>query len=145
MFVQTGYTTQHIIAIDPTGSGDATSKIVWKNRKDAPNTPTPIADGKELYVVSDAGKLTCCDAKTGTVHWAERLKGKNFSSLTNPCKWHAVSHQRGRGRPGREGVEKRRYEEVSLSDLKEKTFATFVPGNSELYVRTETQLYKFAK
>ena len=38
-----------------------------------------------------------------------------------------------------------KYEEVSLSKLEEKTYATFVPGNGALYVRTETQLYKFAK
>ena len=35
--------------------------------------------GNELYIVSDRGIATCLDAKTGTVHWQERLGG-NFSA-----------------------------------------------------------------
>ena len=34
VFVQTGYTSQHVLAIDPTGDGDVTAKIAWKTPKD---------------------------------------------------------------------------------------------------------------
>ncbi len=144
VMVQTGYTTQHLIAVDPTGSGDVTAKIAWKMRKDAPNTPTPIADGSELYVISDAGRLSCVDAKTGTVHWAERLKGRAYSAspiLADGLLY--ITSENGIGQVVK--ASKAGYEEVSASDLNEKTFASFVPGNGALYVRTESQLYKFVQ
>jgi hypothetical protein len=34
---------------------------------------------------------------------------------------------------------------VAENDLKEKTFATFVPADGALFVRTESKLYKFAE
>ena len=142
VIVQTGYTTQHLIAIDPTGSGDVTNKIIWKNRKEAPNTPTPIAVGKELYVISDDGKLTCFDAKSGTIHWTERLRGRAYSAspiLANNILY--LTSEEGVGQAVK--AQMTGYEEMSHADLKEKTFATFVPSAGALFVRTETQLYCF--
>ena len=40
--------------------GDATeSHIVWSHQKGAPNTPSPIVVGNDLYFVSDSGIATC--------------------------------------------------------------------------------------
>lgn len=144
VFIQTGYTTQHILAIDPTGHGEATDKVAWKTRKDAPNTPTPLAVGEELYVVSDRGKLTCFDARTGKIHWAETLKGRAYSAspiLADGLLY--LTSEEGVGQVLK--ATKEGFREVSSSDLKEKTFATFAPSNGALFVRTETQLYKFEK
>ena len=142
VIVQTGYMTEHIIAIDPTGDGDVTSKIVWKNRKEATNTPTPIAVGEELYVVSDHGKLTCFEAKTGKIHWSEQLRGKGYSAspiLADGLLY--ITSEEGVGQAVQATT--KGFEEVSRTDMKEKTFATFVPSNGSLFVRTETQLYRF--
>lgn len=144
VFVQTGYSTQHLIAIDPTGDGDVTAKIAWKARKDAPNTPTPLAVGEELYVISDRGMLTCFDAKSGKVHWAEALKGRGYSAspiLANGLLY--ITSEEGVGQCVK--ATKAGFKEVSNQDLKEKTFATFVPSNGALFVRTESQLYRFEK
>ncbi|MGL4420647.1 MAG: PQQ-binding-like beta-propeller repeat protein, partial [Gemmataceae bacterium] len=79
VIIQTGYVTQHLMAIDPTGTGDITeTHVKWKNQKQAPNTPTPIVAGDHLYVVSDQGFLSCFEPKTGKLLWSERLAGRAY-------------------------------------------------------------------
>ena len=49
-------------------TGDATAEHVkWTTRKGAPNTPSPLALGDEIYFISDGGIATCADqnAKAG--------------------------------------------------------------------------------
>jgi outer membrane protein assembly factor BamB len=142
--ISTGYETPYLIAVDPNGQGDVTaSHIKWEYKKHPPNTPTPLAIGEELYNVSDSGMMSCLDAKTGTVHWEERLKGRGFSSspvLLNGKIY--VTSEDGVG-----SVVTPNKKELEVEDggeMKEKTFATFVPGDGALYLRTESKLYKFA-
>jgi len=49
------------------GSGDiTTSHLAWKwTVRGSPDVPTPVSDGPRLYMVDDAGALTCVDSKTG--------------------------------------------------------------------------------
>lgn len=139
--VQTGYPKQHLIAIDPAGTGDITGNVRWASRKDAPNTPTPLAVGDDLYVVADNGMMTCLDAATGKVRWAERLRGKAYSAspiYANGLIY--VTSEEGVGQAVKAGPA---FEEVSRTDMKERTFATFAPAGGALFVRTETTLYRF--
>lgn len=141
VFICTGYPSQQLLAFAPTGSGDITASVVWQTKRNVPNTPTPIAVGGELYGVSDAGFLTCYDAKTGQVHYAERLAGKAYSAspIVNDGKLFVVSED-GVGQVIPLG---KTFAELARNDLKEKTFATFVPGDGSLFVRTESKLYRF--
>jgi outer membrane protein assembly factor BamB len=143
--VATGFTNQHLIAIDPAGKGDVTdTHVKWTYKKHAPNTPTPLVVGGELYSVSDSGMMSCLDAKTGKVHWEERLKGGGYSAspvLLNGKIY--VTSESGVGlviEPGTTGLTV-----LAESDLKEKTFATFVPAAGAMYVRTESKLFQFAE
>jgi outer membrane protein assembly factor BamB len=143
--ISTGYMTQHLIAVDPSGKGDVTgTHVKWTYKKHAPNTPTPLAVGGELFSLSDKGTLACLDAKTGHVHWEERLKGGAYSAsplLLNGKIY--VTSETGVGlviEPGTKGLTV-----LAENDLKEKTFATFVPADGALFVRTESKLYKFAE
>lgn len=141
VFVQSGYVRNHLLAIDPLNR-DSTRPIVWKTDKGAPNTPTPLAVESELYVVSDDGRMTCFDARTGKVHWSERLKGRAYSAspiLADGLIY--VTSEEGVGQVVKATT--RGFEQVSESRLGETTFATFVPSAGALYVRTETQLYRF--
>jgi outer membrane protein assembly factor BamB len=141
----TGYVTQHLIAVDPGGKGDVTSThIKWQYKKHAPNTPTPIAVGDELYSLSDKGVLVCLDAKTGKVHWEEKVKGTGFSAspvLLNGNIY--VTSEDGKGSVVEPSTAE--LKATDAGDMKEKTFATFVPGDGAIYLRTETKLYKFTK
>src|SRR5262249_43310307 len=58
---------------------DGGHEVAWRVQKGAPHTPSPLLLGDELYSLSDAGLLSCVDAKKGTVHWSERVPG-NYSA-----------------------------------------------------------------
>jgi len=139
----TGYDSPRILAVKPSGTGDITENIVWQMAKGAPNTPTPLAVGDELYLLSDQGTLSCLDAKTGTVHWSERIKGGAYSS--SPIAADGLIYltsETGYGQVVK--ANKAKLEVVSESDMKEKTYASFVPSAGALYLRTEKALFKFA-
>ena len=144
VFISTGYTSQHLIALKPEGTGDITQNVAWKTAKNAPNTPTPLLVGDELYVVADNGFASCLDAKTGTVRWSQRLKGRAFSSspiLVNGTVF--VTSEDGVGTVFE--ATPTGYKEVATNDMKEKTFATPLPAAGKLYLRTETTLFQFTE
>lgn len=60
-----------LLALRLGGTGDVTtSHLVWKwDDNGAPDVPTPVCDGKYLYMVEDRGMVTCLDAKTGKLIW----------------------------------------------------------------------------
>ena len=63
-----------LVAIRPGGRGDvAASHVVWQFAQ-GPDVPSPVSDGKLLYVVRDTGVVHALDVKTGAVVYGpERL------------------------------------------------------------------------
>ena len=81
VFLSTSYNNAVAMAISPEGQGDVTeTNVAWENRQAAPHTPSMLVVGKEVYMVSDRGIASCADAKTGKVHWQQRLGG-NYLGL----------------------------------------------------------------
>jgi outer membrane protein assembly factor BamB len=59
-----------LLAVRGGGQGDVSeSHIAWKLERGGPDVPTPVSDGKRLYVVDDKGIVTCVDMATGQVVW----------------------------------------------------------------------------
>jgi len=81
LFISTGYMKPQLWAIRPEGAGDLTAtNVAWKMLKGAPANPSPVLVGDLLYVVSDAGILTCLDARTGEQRWQKRIGGAYWAS-----------------------------------------------------------------
>jgi outer membrane protein assembly factor BamB len=68
-------------AIRPGGKGDvATSHVAWTFAQ-GPDVPTPVSDGKLLYIVRDGGVAFALDVATGaTVYGPERLPSGTYSA-----------------------------------------------------------------
>ena len=80
LFIATGYDRPTVFAVKPDGKGDVTdTHVVWTVTRGAPNTPSLLVVEDRLYMVSDAGILTCLEARTGKELWQERIGG-NFSA-----------------------------------------------------------------
>jgi outer membrane protein assembly factor BamB len=68
VFVSSAFDQPVLYAIRPDGNGDVTAThIVWNINKGAPKTSSPLLVGDEIYFVSDAGVMTCADAKSGAI------------------------------------------------------------------------------
>jgi outer membrane protein assembly factor BamB len=69
VILSSGYPSKVITAVKLGGSGnlDGTDKIAWRYNKGTAYVPSPILYGDYLYLMSDAGILTCLNAKTGEV------------------------------------------------------------------------------
>lgn len=70
-----------LTAMRPGGSGDvAATHVVWTFAQ-GPDVPTPVSDGKLLYVVRDGGVVFALDVKTGqTVYGPERLPSGTYTA-----------------------------------------------------------------
>jgi outer membrane protein assembly factor BamB len=67
VILSSGFPSKTIVAIRLGGSGniDGTDRIVWRYNKGTSYVPSPILYGDYVYLMSDAGILTCLNAKTG--------------------------------------------------------------------------------
>jgi outer membrane protein assembly factor BamB len=76
VYVCTAFGGTRLLAIRLDGRGDVTaSHVAWEIKKQVPKRSSPLLVGDELYFVSDLGVATCVDARTGQIHWSERLSG----------------------------------------------------------------------
>lgn len=143
LYVSSGFMKASLLAIDPNGKGDLTDTHVrWTLEKGAPHTPSPLVVGDELYVVSDIGVLTCVDAKSGKVHYQERLGGKYSASPLFADGKIFVQAEEGEGTvflPGK------KYKELGRNELEARTFASYSVFASSLLIRSEKHLYRIGK
>jgi outer membrane protein assembly factor BamB len=68
VFLSAGSQAKVVMAMKPGGSGnlkDSKDLLMWRYNKGAAYVPSPIAIGDYLYLLSDAGLMTCIDAVTG--------------------------------------------------------------------------------
>ena len=142
IFLSSGYDKPVLLAIRADGKGDVTdTHIAWKLEKGAPHTPSPLLVGNELYVVSDAGIASCLDAKTGTVHWSERVGGNYSASPLFADGKIYLQNETGTGvvlKPGKT------FEKLAENALGEKTLASYAVTDGALFIRTETSLYRIS-
>ena len=140
LFVCTGYNTPSLLAIRPDGKGDVTdTHVVWKTRKAAPHTPSPLLVGEELYFVSDSGQASCLDARTGQVYWQERLGGSYSASPL--CAGGKLYFQSEEG-TGVVVQASKEFKLLARNALEERSLASPAAADGDLFLRTEKHLYR---
>jgi outer membrane protein assembly factor BamB len=143
VFISTSYDAPSVLAIRPDGTGDVTeTHVEWTMKKGAPHTPSMLLVGDELYMVSDKGIATCVDARTGKEHWQERIGGNYSSSLVHADGKIYIQSEEGPAlvlRPGKMFVR------PVETGFKERNLASYAVGESALFIRTESNLYRVQK
>ena len=141
LYLSTSFMQPELLAVKLTGP-DTPPEIVWREKKGAPNMPSPLVVGDELYMVSDKGVASCLDAKTGTPAWSERLGG-NFTSSPLFADGHIyVGNRDGVTfvlEPGRS------YKQLSANQLEGQIFATPAAVGRAVYLRTDKAVYRLQK
>lgn len=76
-----GFTTgkKNLVAIRPAKDGKKVEEV-YRLTKSLPHIPSPVVYKDKLYLWSDTGIISCCDAKTGKEIWKGRANGRYFSS-----------------------------------------------------------------
>ncbi len=140
IFISSGYDAPELLAIRTAGAkGDVTeSHLAWSTKRGAPNTPSVLVVDDLVYFVSDAGIATCADAKTGKVHWNERLGG-NFSASPVFAEGRIYfQNEDGVGFVVKHG---QTFELLAKNDLEEQTLASFAVIDSRLFIRSKSHLW----
>lgn len=143
VFLSSGYDRPSLLGVKVDGKGDVTaSHLAWKAVKGAPHNPSALLVGDELYMVSDQGIVSCLDARTGKVHWQERLNG-NFSAspLFADGKIYLQSEE-GLATVLRAG---KKFEKLATNAMNERTLASLAAVDGVIYLRTEGHLYRIEK
>ena len=140
VYLSTGFQSPVLLAVRADGSGDVTrSHIAWRLRRGAPLTPSPILVGDELYVVTDFGIATCVDARSGEIHWQERLGGNHSASPTFVDGRIYFQNEEGVTIVIAPGTE---FRELARNRLDGTTLASMAVSEGALFLRTDTHLYR---
>lgn len=139
IFMSTGFDRPVALAIKPTGTGDVTdTHVVWRIDRQAPHTPSMLVVGDDVFMVADKGLVTCADAKTGAIHWQERVAGPCSASPLYAEGRIYILDERGAGYVIKAS---RRLELLATNNLAEPTFASPAVSGKNLIIRTQAAVY----
>ena len=134
-----------MLALKPGGAGDVTATHkVWSFDL-GPDVPTPVSDGKLLYVVRDNGVVHALDVKTGAVVWGpERLKTGAYSSspVLADGKIYVISENEGMTSVFSAGP---KFEVLAENPLDDYCLASPAISNGQIFIRTDKFLWAIGK
>ena len=86
VFVMSGHTIKMLMAIRLGRRGDltGTDAISWSTPRGVSYRPSPLLHDSKLYVVSDAGLVSCLDADTGRALWGPERLPKPYTFKASP-------------------------------------------------------------
>ena len=140
IFISTGYDQPKIMAIRVDGHGDVTdTRVAWTAERAAPNTPSLLLVGDELYAVSDRGVASCFDAHSGTAHWQQRVGGNYSASPVYAEGRVYLQSEEGLGVVLKAGKE---FEKLAENQLEAHTLASYAVDDGVIFIRSEESLYR---
>lgn len=142
VYIATGFQQPTMIAVRADGSGDVTgTHIAWSLTRGAPFTPSPLLVGDELYVLSDLGVLTCVDARTGRVHFQQRVGGNySASPIFADGRIYFLSEE-GVATVIAPGTV---FQKLAVNELDGATLASMAVSHGSIFIRSLTHLYRIS-
>lgn len=143
VFLSAGYPTKHAYGIRAGLDGDLTDSdaIAWKYDKGAAYVPSPILYGDYLYLMTDAGLLTCLDARTGAVLYEggrPTAPGRFFASPVAYDGKILITSQNGDTFVIKAGP---KHEVLATNSLGEAVSASLALAAGRIFIRGEKHLY----
>lgn len=140
IYVATGFMKPELWAIRPGGKGDVgTTHVAWKVNRQAPQKPSPLLIGNEVYMLADNGILTCMDALTGTIHYSERLGGEFSASPLAMGNRIYCFDQAGLTSVVAAGKE---FKVIAKNTLGDGFMASPAVADKALFIRSKSKLYR---
>ena len=140
VYLTSGYNRAVLLAVRPDGRGDVSgSHVAWTLDRGAPNTPSPLLVGDEIYVVSDRGIASCLDARSGKLHWRQRLGGSFSASPVYADGRIYFLNESGETSVVKPGTS---FERLAHNTLPGRTLASIAVADGAIFLRTATHLYR---
>jgi outer membrane protein assembly factor BamB len=141
-----GSQAKRAMAIRLGGSGDITDSpnILWKYQKGTAYVPSPILYGQYVYLMTDAGILTCIDAKTGEVKYEGGRPPVPAKFMASPVAFDGLillTSEDGDTFVLKAGPT---FEVVRTNSLAEPIFSSPAIANGRIYIRGAKNLYCIA-
>ena len=132
-----------LAAVKIGGRGDITRGAhLWMKKGLGSDVPTPAAAGGKVYHLTDKGKVTCMDIKTGRQIWQTELpggRGKFYSSPTVAGDLMVMIRETGAGYVCR--ITPAGLKTLSRPNFSDRIVATPVCTNNKILIRGDKYLY----
>jgi outer membrane protein assembly factor BamB len=143
IFFPTGFSAGQLLAVRTGGKGLITdSHVAWKMKRGVSNKPSILLIDELIYMISDAGIISCVEAKTGELVWQNRIGGEYSASPVYADGKVWFFSEDGKTtviRPGRT------FEQLAENRLAEGFLASPAIAGKAFYLRTRTHLYRIEK
>jgi outer membrane protein assembly factor BamB len=142
--IYAGAKNRPYLALRAGGRGDVTNSHRAWIIESGPDVPTPVTDGKYLYIVRDNGGFLCLDAKTGKEIYApQRLKPGTYSSspVLADGKIYATNEE-GTTTVVKAGPQ---FEILSENALNDYSLSSPAISDGQIFLRTAQHLYCIGK
>jgi len=140
VFICTAFGGTELFAVRVDGQGDVTdTHVAWVGRRQVPKRSSPLLVGDGLYMISDGGVATCMDARTGEIHWAERILGNCSASpvfADGRIYFFGEDGKTAVVRPGKEFVL------LAENEIDGRIMASVAIADGALFLRSEKHLYR---
>jgi outer membrane protein assembly factor BamB len=136
-----GYPSKISVAVKPGGEGDITDTphVLWRYEKGSAYVPSPILYDGFVYLLTDRGRLTCLDARTGEVHYEGGRLGASFMASPVAVDGHLLlTSEEGDTYVVKAGPE---FEIVGQNPLDEPIGASAAVAGGRIYIRGHEHLF----
>lgn len=142
--VYAGSRVKPFVAMKPGGKGDVSNSHVMWTYANGPDVPSPVSDGKLLYLVNDRGIVFCLDAKSGKEIWGpERIEKAIYSSSPVLADGKVyISNEDGTTTVFKAGA---KFELLAENKFDEYTLSSPAISDGQIFLRTEKALYCIGK
>ena len=122
------------------GRGDVTSSHLLWSFNNGPDVPSPVSDGRYIYIVNDRGIMWCLDAKTGAeVYGRQRIRSATYSGSPVLADGRIyVTDEDGVTSVIRSGP---KFELLAENDLGGYTLSSPAVSQGQIFIRTDAYLY----
>jgi outer membrane protein assembly factor BamB len=145
VFAMSGHTIKMLMAIRLGRRGTLTGRdgIAWSTARGVSYTPTPLLHDGKLYVVGDAGLVSCLDAATGRPFWGPERLPKPYNFKASPVGVNGklyLATEEGDVVIARLGE---RFEVLHTNTLTDQSFiASPIIVDGSIYLRSRTHLFR---
>lgn len=144
VYVTTGYPMKKTMAIRLAPDAEA-NRVAWKYEKGTSYVPSPILYGDYLYLMTDAGLVTCLDAHSGEPKYESKRFPTPAHFTSPPVAFDEkllITSEDGDTYVLKAGPE---HEVLATNSLGEPVYASLALAGDSIYIRSGKNLYRIRK